>query len=457
MPNTLVLHKNYEILDPVAYDQVDFVKTKTSGFSAFVTFGIFILTFFVGGSVYWALNAELDGAVVAPATFVVEGNRKTVQHLEGGIVSELLVAEGNFVEANQILIRMDSTDNDVNLDVFGNQLADLNVRRVRLLAQFNEKKEFSLADLASTFSSRISDDKLRKVFTTQKQLFETQLKASESEELILAQRITSLEEEIKGLEQQRDANIRQLDIAATELASFETLLAKGLSSKSRVNSIKREIERLKGADASFTTSQARALNQIGELRLSNLSQKKLKKEAISTEINSIEAQISSVKPQYLGALQKQKRIIVRAPVSGHVVNLSIYTKGGVIRPGEAILDIVPVDERLIVEARVNTSDIEKLRVGQNTRIRLTTFDQSDAPEALGKIVDLSADSKKDERTGIDYYVARVKLDDTQTEKIANLDFIPGMPADLFVNTGQRTAISYLLQPLNDRIARTFIE
>jgi len=416
-----------------------------------------VLIFFVGGSVYWAINAKLDGAVVAPASFVVEGNRKTVQHLEGGIVSELLVKEGDFVEANQVLMRMDSTDNDVNLDVLGSQFTELNIRRARLLAEFGESNSFTIADLASVISGNAGEQKIQAIFATQKQLFDAQLTTRESEEEILTQRVSSLEREIDGLEIQRSASARQLEIAKTELSSFTQLLKKGLTQVSRVNAVKREIERLKGQDAAFTTSQARALNQIGELRLSALGQKKVRKEAITTELAAIEAQISAIEPQYLGALQKQKRIEIKAPVSGHVVNMSIYTRGGVIRPGEPVLDIVPTGEELIIEAKVNTTDIEKLHIGQSTRIRLTGFDQTDIPEAIGQIVDLSADSIRDERTGADYYVARVKLDVQQSENVAKLEFVPGMPADLFVNTGERTAISYLMQPLNERIARTFIE
>ena len=140
-----------------------------------------------------------------------------------------------------------------------------------------------------------------------------------------------------------------------------------------------------------------------------------------------------------------------------MVEMTVFTSGGVIRPGEPILDIVPVDQPLIVEARVNTADIEKLFIGQSSRVRLSAFDQGDVPEAEGIIVDISADSLEDERSGDFYYIARVQLNETQTDDIAALELVPGMPADLFVNTGERTALSYLTQPLSDRIARTFIE
>ena len=457
MNNSIVHQQNYEILAPNG----DVINTnnhkKSVAFSRFVIFGFFVLVSFFGGSIYWASNANLNGAIVAPASFVVKGNKKTVQHLDGGIVSELLVTEGDYVEANQTLIRMDSTDNDVNLDVLGSQYTELNIRKARIIAELDGRAGFGLADIDLAANEHVKQADIQIAYLTQKKIFTAQQKSRESEEEILNQRIASLQEEINGINEQRASNARQATIAESELVTFETLFAKGLTQASRVNSVKRELERLRGLDASFMTSKARALNQIGELKLTGLGQQKLREESATTELAAIEAQISSIEPQYMGALQKQNRIEIKSPVSGKVVNMSIYTKGGVIRPGEPILDVVPLGEELIVEAKVNVSDIEKLRIGQSTRIRLSGFDQTDIPEAQGTIIDLSADSIKDERTNSDYYVARIKLDDEQTIEVSNLDFVPGMPADVFVNTGERTAISYLMQPLNERIARTFIE
>ncbi|MEM9760732.1 MAG: HlyD family efflux transporter periplasmic adaptor subunit, partial [Pseudomonadota bacterium] len=151
------------------------------------------------------------------------------------------------------------------------------------------------------------------------------------------------------------------------------------------------------------------------------------------------------------------RVVVAAPTSGRIVNMTIFTDGAVVGPGEPIMEIVPTDEELIVEARIETADIERLSIGQSTRVRLTAFDQADLPEASGRIYDISADRLEDERTGQAYFIAKVKLDTDQPDAVRALELLPGMPADLFVNTGERTAISYLTQPLSDRIIRTFIE
>ena len=457
MSKSIVPHQNYEILVP--HERAMDMRSAQNQFaiSRFVVFGFLVLLSFIGGSIYWAINTNLNGAVVAPASFVVKGNKKTVQHLDGGIVSELLVTEGDFVKEDQVLIRMDSTDNDVNLDVLGSQYTELAIRRSRLIAELDEQTSFDLADVDLPDADNVREVDIFQVFASQKKLFVAQQNSRENEEKILQQRIISLEQEIEGIREQRASNARQVTLAKAELETFEQLFAKGLTQQSRVNAIKRELERLRGLDASFITSKARAQNQIGELELSGLGQKKLRKEAVITELTAVETQLASIEPQYVGALQKQKRVEIKAPVSGRIVNMSIYTKGGVIRPGEPILDVVPADEELIVEAKVNVSDIEKLRVGQSTRVRLSGFDQTDIPEAQGKIIDISADSIRDDRSNSDFYLARIKLDEAQTTEVSNLELVPGMPADVFVNTGERTAISYLMQPLNERIARTFIE
>ena len=431
--------------------------SSSTRISRFVILGLLSVAFFVGGSIYWSLTTKLDGAVVAPASFVVEGNRKTVQHLEGGIVSELLIKEGDVVVANQTLLRLDSTETDVNLTVLGSQFSELVLRSARLTAELQDDDSFPPVRIDPVIAKRLEEKKFLAAYKTQKRLFDTQQAARQSEEEILQQRVKSLNQEIEGLENQRAANQNQLTIAKRELGALQKLFKQGYTSASRVNVVKREIERLRGQDASFKTSQARARNQIGELQLSALSEKKQRRERATAELASTQAQLASVEPQYLGAVQRQKRIDVKAPVSGKIVNLNIYTQGGVIRPGENILDIVPADEALVVAARVSPTDIEKLRVGQETRIRLTAFDQTNVPEAQGIILDLSADSIRDERSGAEYFVAKVRLDKEQSADVEDLKFVPGMPADIFVNTGERTAISYLLQPLSNRLSRTFIE
>lgn len=423
----------------------------------YVWVGVITLMAFVGGSAYWAFASKLDGAVVAPASFVVEGDRKTVEHLDGGIIRDILIADGDFVQAGQPLIRLDSTDIDVDLNVLGSQMGELSVRRARLLAQMSGQDRFDEVSAMVGFQAGMERLHWASAYLAQKQLFDAEARARQTETRINEQRISGLKDEAQGLAEQRVRTQNQIEITLTELDSLQTLLDKGLVAATRVSSRQIELQRLYGVDASLRTQIAQAENQVRELELTLISQQKLRDEVIAGELAVVEAQLDLVRPQYAGTSERRKRIELLAPTSGRVVNLAASTTGGVIRPGEHIMDIVPADQALIVEARVKTGDIDKLRIGQSTRIRLSAFAQADVPEASGKIFDISADALEDERTGEPYYRARVKLDDQQPKAVAALALVPGMPADLFVNTGERAVIAYLSQPISDRLAKTFIE
>ncbi|WP_170789833.1 HlyD family type I secretion periplasmic adaptor subunit [Ruegeria lacuscaerulensis] len=437
--------------------QLKEINDTTSNIGRYILFGVFTLMAFVGGSAYWALASKLDGAVVAPASFVVEGDRKTVEHLDGGIIHAILVTDGEFVQAGQPLVRLDSTEIDVDLSVQGSQLGELSVRRARLMAQMSGQGHFDEAAAFAGFQEGMERLHWVSPYLTQKQLFDAEARARNTEAQINAQRVSGLRAQIAGLKEQRQSTQNQIDITKGELTNLESLLAKGLVAITRVSARRIELERLNGVDASLRAQIAQAENQVQELELSLISQQKLRDEVIAGELAVVEAQLDLVRPQFAGTLARLNRTQVLAPTSGRVVNLAVSTTGGVIRPGEPIMDIVPADQALIVEAHVKTGDIDKLHIGQTTRIRLSAFAQADVPEANGQIFDISADALEDDRTGEAYYKARVKLDADQPQAIAALDLVPGMPADLFVNTGERAVFTYLSQPISDRLAKTFIE
>lgn len=425
--------------------------------AGFVIGGLTVAAMFVGGAGWWAHSAQLDGAVVAPASFVVEGNRKTVDHIDGGIVRSIRVADGEEVTAGQVLVELDSGEIDVDLDVIGSQLGELVARQARLGAQIRGAKAFSAADVVDVLDANLPETFWRSSFETQQQLFLAEARAREGEQAILSQRIDSLNAQIDGLEEQRRSTARQLEITLQEVEGLKTLLDKGLVALPRLNAREIEVERLRGADASLRTQQAQLADQIGEARLSFASQQKLRDETLAAEIGTVLASMSTLRPRYFGALERLRRARITAPVSGRVVNMQVFTPGGVIRPGAPVLDIVPADGNLVVEARIPTEDVEALYVGQSTRVRLSAFNQTDVPEALGRIADISADSLEDERTGDRYYLTRVVLDAVQPRTVSSLELLPGMPADLFVNTGERSALNYLVSPLSDRLARTFVD
>jgi len=456
MTSALSNPSNHPVLRLEDYNRVQ-SKASGAGIKGFVVLGLIVAAGFVGGFAYWATASKLDGAVVAPASFVVEGNRKTVEHLDGGIVRKIAVRDGDLVQAGQVLLELDNTDLGVDLDVIKSQLSDLVARRARLLAQLQGADSFGEQDVAASLTVAMDQADWAGAYATQKLLFDVERRSRVAEKALMDQRVANLEDQVTGLQAQRGSNARQLEITLEELGNLETLQAKGLVAAARVNGRRVEVERLNGVDATLATQESQAHNQINELRLTAVGTQTLRDETASNALAQIEASLASLGPQYVGATKRLKRVTITAPVSGRVVEMSVFTAGGVVRPGVPILDIVPVDQPLVVEARVNTADIEKLYVGQPSRVRLSAFDQGEVPEAEGRIVDISADSIEDDRTGEFYYVARVKLNQDQSDQIAGLDLLPGMPADLFVNTGERTALSYFAQPLSDRLARTFTE
>ena len=431
--NSPVLH-----LEDYHHIQEESAGARIKGY---VFSGLLIVAMFVGGSVYWASSSKLDGAVVAPATFVVDGNRKTVEHLEGGFVRDILVRDGDFVEAGEALLELESTDLDVDLDVLGSRLADLVVRRAYLLAKLKGTEVFDEAAVVETFGTELDRFVWQQAYLTQLRLFEAEKRTRTSEENLRQQRIMSLEGEIAGLREQQAANTRQLDITIEELAGLETLLDRGLIQVARVNDRRIERERLSGLDASFRFQISQARNQIEELKLTAIGEEQSRIEATSGELVTIESELATLRSQFDGVKAQQRRLLVTAPVSGRVVGMTAFTNGGVVRPGAPIMDIVRADEALVVEARVRTVDVEKLFVGQQTRVRLSGFGQSEVPEALGTILNVSADALEDERTGQSYYSAKIALNDAQPENVGNLKLLPGMPADVLINTGERTALA----------------
>lgn len=446
-------------LQELRLDEYNELQTQVagSGIKRYVATGLLVVSMFIGGAAYWAVSSKLDGAVVAPASFVVEGNRKTVDHLEGGIVRRILVRDGDLVEAGQTLLELESTDLDVDLNVLESQLGDLMVRSAYLRAQIAGDETFDRAHAAKSFAVDLDPSVWQASFLTQQTLFDAERLTRLSEKAVLDQQVDSLEDQISGLTQQQSAVDRQLGITRNELAKLEPLKEKGLVTDERLSNLRLQIERLVGTEASLRTDQAGAKNRIEELKITALGSTRTRHQQYSDELVRVESELATVVPRYVGAKAQQNRLLVNAPVSGRVVGMSVFTEGGVVRPGAPIMNIVPVDEDLIVEARVNTVDVDKLFVGQQTRVRLSAFGQSDVPEAIGTITNVSADSLEDDRTGQSYFSATIDLNDEQTKEVADLRLLPGMPADVFIKTGERSALAYLVQPLRDRFVRTFVE
>lgn len=271
MTSQLPTHPSQTVLRLEEYNRIE-DRPGSEGIKGFVFAGLIVVTGFIGGSAYWAASSSLDGAVVAPASLVVEGNRKTVDHLDGGIVRGILVTDGDLVEAGQTLLELDSTDIDVDLDVIQSQLGDLMVRRARLLAQLEGAEVFGPDDVSETFGIAMQRGDWQAAYDTQKLLFDAEMRTRTAEKDLLTQRIANLQDQMSGLRAQRLSNTRQLEITREELGNLETLLEKGLVAAARVNARRVEVERLKGVDAALQTQEAQARNQISELQLTGIGE-----------------------------------------------------------------------------------------------------------------------------------------------------------------------------------------
>ena len=417
----------------------------------FILAGLVVVIGLFGGLLAWSATATIDGAVVAPGTVVVDSNRKAVQHLDGGIIGAILVREDDSVAAGQVLLRLDDTIERAELAIVVDQLHELMARQARLRAEVDgsETVAFDAALLALG-----GEAKVRGILDGQLELFRAGKAAREGRRRILEQRIANFRDQIAGLKAQRAARSRQMKLIRQELAGVERLHEKGHAPLTRVLELKRQLSRIEAQSAEHSTDIARATNSIGEVGLQKIQIDQDFREEVTEQLRDVQARIQGLVERRVAAEARLARIEVRAPQSGRVLALKAHTVGGVIRAGETVMEIVPDDDALVLQARVLPQDVDKLRSGQSSRIRLSAFDQQTTPEVLGTLESLSADQLEDSRGGT-YFVARIRIDDAELARLGDLELVPGMPAEVFIRTGERLAISYLLKPLLESFARAF--
>lgn len=402
----------------------------------------------------WAILAPLDSAAVAPGVVSVEGSRKTVQHLEGGIIAEILVKDGDRVKAGQPLIRLDDTQPKANLKLLQGRLYSALALEARLVAERDGKAEITFPD---SLLEKKDDPKIDEIITGQINIFQARREALSGKENILKLRSAQLNEEITGLKGQIGAEDTQLRLIAAEIADVAGLVKKGLAPKPRLLSLQRRQAEIEGSRSKNHAQIARAMQSIAEtsLQISELR---------TTAINEAVEQVRDVQNDLGDLLEKTRaakdvlsRMEIRAPRDGAVVNLKVHTPGGVIAPGEPLLDIVPLDVRLIVEARVDPKDIDVVRPGLASQIRLSAFSQRRTKPLEGRVLTVSADVLRDDRTGRSYYLARIEIMEPPEKVLGGAVIQPGMQADVMIVTGERTFFDYILGPVESSFNRAFRE
>ena len=417
--------------------------------------GLVVVLLAFGGLGAWATLAQLSGAVIAPGFITVQSNRKTVQHLEGGIVTALLVRDGDAVEAGQLLIQLDRTRAQASVAILEGELDLLRSREARLRAERDGGPEIAFPP--ELVARARKDANVADLVRGQQLLFEARRASLDGESELLAQRVGQYEDEIAGLGQQSLSKDRQIEIVEDELEGLHALYERGFESRRRINELERLAEQLRGELGAHTTATARAENAIAEANLRIVQLRKEFREQVVKELDEVQARIFDVSERRIAAADRMTRLQIRAPMSGIVVGMRAHTVGGVIGPGEPLLDIVPAGDELVIEARMRPEDIDKVRVGQTAVVRLSAFDRRTTPELEGTVIAASADRMVDETTGAAFFLVRSRLSEGELDKLDGLQLVPGMPAETFVQTGSRTVLSYLLKPLSDGVARALRE
>ena len=414
---------------------------------------IIVLVFFCGIGT-WAAFAPLDSAAIAPGKVTVASNRKTVQHLEGGIIRELRVKEGDALEAGQVIIRLDDTQTRANLELLSSRQDTLLAREARLIA---ERDGAAAIEFPPSLMSRRGEAAVAKLLAGEQAVFAARRRAIQGRVDIFRKRIVQLGEEIGSLEAQVDAEDRQLALVAEEQDSVATLVSKGLMDKTRLLSLKRAAARLEGNRGEHQGLIARAEQRIGEteLQIIDLENSSLN-EAVST-LREVQSQLVESGQRLRAAEDILARTEIRAPQTGVVMGLNVHTETGVIAPGQRLLDILPKDDALVIEAEINPNDIDVVRVGLTAQVRLTAFKQRNTPPLEGEVTRVSADSFTHERTGATYFLARITIDPAERDKVDGGELYPGMPAEVMIVTGKQTAFEYFLTPVTDSFRRAFRE
>ena len=409
-----------------------------------ITFGLF------GG---WATFAPLEGAALAPGVVMVKNYRKTVQHFEGGIVEQIRVRDGDLVQKGEVLVVLDDTQARAQHEILLGQFISYKAIEARLLSERDGLSEVSYPDVLTGLDDSRVDDSI----AGQNQVFQARKSSREGEISVLKQRIDQLRSQIEG--QQAVAQSRRTLLASygQEIDDLSSLLAEGYTDKQRLMEVERSHARLEGDIAEIKSTMAANEIRIGETRLQILQLKKDGHTEVVSQLGDQQAKLFDVNERIAATQSTLERTDIKAPESGMVLGLTVHTVGGVIGSGVPILDIVPVSEELIVEAQVSPIDIDRVHTGQVADIRFSAFKSSATAKLQGIVINLSADSLVNEQSGLSYYLARVEVTKDSMDKLGELKLLPGMPAEVLINTGARTLLNYLMRPASDAFARSLIE
>lgn len=409
----------------------------------FATFGVFGI---------WAFFAPMDSSALAPGVVVVKSHRKTVQHLDGGIVAKILVKDGDLVKEGQPLLILDDTQIKAQLEMARSQNITLSAQVARLRAERDQLKKIDYPELLNDDA----DPRTTEAKSAENNIFKSKISSLDGQISVLNQRISQISSKIKGLQGQVDSKKQLVASYAEEIHDLKELLAEGFADKQRLRDLERNHALQSGEIAQLNAEMATNQMLISETRLQILQVQKQFQEEVAGQLSDAQAKLNDAAERLAANQDKLDRVVIKAPSSGMVLGLSVHNENSVIASGRPILDIVPQDAELIIEAQVSPMDIDRVTVGLQAEVRFSAFKQSQTPKMNGKVIHLSADRLTDDK-GNSYYQARVELTPESSKDLGALQLLPGMPAEVLINTGERTLFEYLVQPATNFFARSFIE
>ncbi|MGI9477575.1 MAG: HlyD family type I secretion periplasmic adaptor subunit [Hyphomicrobiaceae bacterium] len=415
--------------------------------------GICLALMLIVGLGGWSYVTAIESAVIAPGTVVVEGSRKAVQHDTGGIVKLISVKDGDHVEAGDVLILLDGDQIAAEVAATEKRIFDYMVRIRRLSAERAGRERLALP--SGMLVDALKNDALAELVAVQRQLLKSRLGLRRTKREQLVGRIEQLRQEIAGLKELRAAMDEEMTIYRLEVANLEGLRGKGLVNVARYNQLRRNAAEKRGRLGQTVAEIARAESriietkqQIEELDVAALNE-------VLKELEAIEGELTQLRERLRAAQARRARLKIRASVRGTIHELAVHTIGGVIKAGDTIASIVPSDNKLVVDANVQTIDRDQVWTGMQARVRFTAFNQRTTPELMGTIARIASDQSGGTDRNPPYYGVRITLAADQIARLGNVDVKPGMPAEVMMTAGPRTVLSYLTKPLTDQFNRAF--
>ena len=416
--------------------------------------GAVLVGVLVFGLCGWASTAQISGALIAQGTLVVDSNIKKVQHPTGGVVGEVRAHDGDHVKAGDVLIRLDETVTRANLAIVTKGLNQLYARKARLAA---ERDGADAIAVPRELAGRLDDPDVKAAIDSERKLFESRHGARLGEKDQLQQRIKQLQDQITGLTAQQEAKAKESDLIEQELAGVRDLRQRNLVPLNRLTSLEREQAQLQGARGQLIAGVAEAKGRISEIQLQILQVDQELSSDVAKELRDTDSKIGEFVERKVTAEDQLRRTDIRAPQDGVVFQSTANTVGGVVAAGDQIMQIVPEADRLLVEVKVEPKDIDQVAFGQPVVLRFSAFNQRTTPELNGTVERIAADTSNDQRTGLSFYIVRISISDAEVERLGGVKLTPGMPVEAFIQTGERTLVSYLVKPLHDQLMRSFRE